>query len=81
LQRDPAKRLGALKDAQEIKQHMFFKGVDWNSVFRKELKPPVPLIPPVPKSIIPAEKLYGDIGLNESTRIKGWTFVSEDDNL
>ena len=41
LERDPNKRLGgSAKDAQEIKEHPYFKDVDWNKVYNKEIKPP-----------------------------------------
>lgn len=43
MQRNPAKRLGSGKgDAEEIKNHKFFTGVNWNEVYNKKLKPPLP---------------------------------------
>ncbi|OMJ88775.1 hypothetical protein SteCoe_9241 [Stentor coeruleus] len=75
-ERDPSKRLGAMRDAEEVKQHVFFKGVDWDSVLRKELKPPIPKIFEVPNTRIPSEKLYGDVS-NIDERINNWTFVAE----
>ncbi|OMJ90631.1 hypothetical protein SteCoe_6904 [Stentor coeruleus] len=77
LQRDPAKRLGAVRDAEEIKQHRFFKGIDWDSVYRRELCPPkIPKINP-PKTGIPAEDIYGNFYPADSNRILGWTFISD----
>lgn len=33
LQRDPSKRIGASeKDAQELKDHPFFEGIDWEKI-------------------------------------------------
>jgi len=41
LQRDPTKRLGAGPgDAAELKAHPFFKGIDWDALYRKEVTPP-----------------------------------------
>lgn len=40
LERDPTKRLGA-KTKQEIKDDPFFSGVNWNSVLKRELRPPI----------------------------------------
>ena len=38
---NPEKRLGYGKNGSEkVKSHPFFKGVDWNKVFKKEYKPP-----------------------------------------
>ena len=79
MQRDPQKRLGTLNDAYEVKQHMFFKGVDWGKVLRKEMKPPVPDEFEVPDTVFPNDRLYGDTLINDSTRIKAWTFVGEAD--
>ena len=42
LERDPNKRLGGgIKDAQEIKEHPYFKDVDWDKIYKKEIKPPI----------------------------------------
>ncbi|KAJ3056881.1 Serine/threonine kinase [Rhizophlyctis rosea] len=41
LTKDPAKRLGGGKsDADEIKKHPFFKGIDWDKLLRLEVTPP-----------------------------------------
>jgi serine/threonine protein kinase len=41
LQLDPSKRLGSGKmDAEEIKNHEFFAGFDWNEVEKKNVVPP-----------------------------------------
>mmetsp|Transcript_37429 Transcript_37429/g.43003 ORF Transcript_37429/g.43003 Transcript_37429/m.43003 type:complete len:153 (-) Transcript_37429:69-527(-) len=39
LERDPKKRLGA-KGLNEIKNHKFFKGLDWDKLYKREIKPP-----------------------------------------
>ena len=40
LTRDPKLRLGSgHKDGREIKAHPFFKGLDWDKLYRKELTP------------------------------------------
>uniref|UniRef100_A0A673C379 non-specific serine/threonine protein kinase n=1 Tax=Sphaeramia orbicularis TaxID=375764 RepID=A0A673C379_9TELE len=41
FKRNPANRLGSGADgAEEIKRHGFFSTIDWNKLFRKEVKPP-----------------------------------------
>ena len=41
LQKDPWKRLGgSLKDAEEIKQHRYFKDINWDDVYNKRIRPP-----------------------------------------
>ncbi|XP_032403348.1 ribosomal protein S6 kinase alpha-1 isoform X1 [Xiphophorus hellerii] len=41
FKRNPANRLGSGADgAEEIKRHGFFSTIDWNKLFRREIKPP-----------------------------------------
>lgn len=43
LNKNPNKRLGAgLRDAEEIKEHPFFYGIDWDAVAARKLNPPKP---------------------------------------
>ncbi|CAG9320119.1 unnamed protein product [Blepharisma stoltei] len=79
LQRDPSKRLGAKRDAEEIKAHKFFQGIDWDKVMRKELKPPVPPKKCIPDQRIEPRLVYGDLSRCEEkyNRVSGWSFVLE----
>ena len=43
LCKDPHKRIGVL-DKNEIKKHIWFKGIDWQKIASKEVKPPIDLI-------------------------------------
>ncbi|KAM6464298.1 ribosomal protein S6 kinase alpha-2 isoform 1-T1 [Liasis olivaceus] len=41
FKRNPSNRLGAgLDGVEEIKRHPFFATIDWNKLYRKEIKPP-----------------------------------------
>ena len=40
LVRNPEKRLGYHKGAEEIMDHEFFKTIDWDALYRKEVTPP-----------------------------------------
>lgn len=40
LERDPAKRLGAQGDVEEVKAHDFFSDVNWNTVYKKQMQLP-----------------------------------------
>lgn len=41
MQNDPRLRLGATRGASEIKEHPFFKDIDWLKLANKELEPPI----------------------------------------
>eukprot|EP00357_Protocruzia_adherens_P027697 CAMPEP_0114993102 /NCGR_PEP_ID=MMETSP0216-20121206/12333_1 /TAXON_ID=223996 /ORGANISM="Protocruzia adherens, Strain Boccale" /LENGTH=364 /DNA_ID=CAMNT_0002356687 /DNA_START=10 /DNA_END=1104 /DNA_ORIENTATION=- len=40
LERDPARRLGALHGARELKEHPFFSEIDWGRLGKKDIKAP-----------------------------------------
>lgn len=42
--KDKAKRLGARTGVNEIMEHDFFKNVDWDGIYRKEVKEPFPIL-------------------------------------
>lgn len=72
LNRDPNERLGC-RGAIEIKNHPYFENVDWNSVYKRELKPPKPTIKSIPtKRIQPRESTVAI----ENGHLDGWTFIS-----
>ncbi|XP_069158127.1 cAMP-dependent protein kinase catalytic subunit 3 isoform X2 [Procambarus clarkii] len=42
LTQDRTKRLGNMKNgADDVKRHRFFKNIDWEDVYHKQLKPPI----------------------------------------
>ena len=49
LNRNPKHRLGAHRDAQDLKEHAFFKDVDWDALLRKQ-------IPPVFKPLVESDE-------------------------
>ena len=44
LERDLHKRLCANGDHEQIKQHRFFKSIDWEKLYRREIKPLIPKV-------------------------------------
>jgi len=90
LERDPHKRLA---DANMIKAHSYFKGMDWEKLLRKEI--PAPFVPPVkgPSDIsmvdpaFTSEKatisegtdIQGVITNENQKKFEGFTFVPEEE--
>uniref|UniRef100_A0A8C1DPC9 protein kinase C n=1 Tax=Cyprinus carpio carpio TaxID=630221 RepID=A0A8C1DPC9_CYPCA len=63
LQKNPEKRLGAgEQDANEVKKHRFFQGIDWEALLAKRVKPP----------FLPSVKAPADVSNfdEEFTRLK-----------
>jgi hypothetical protein len=44
LDKDPEKRLGSTKGAEEVKAHVFFDDVNWINVINRSLQPPDPYL-------------------------------------
>ena len=71
-------RLGAKNDAEEIRGHPWFNGINWNDVMNRKLKPP-----PIEKKEINNAplmlKLSEHSDQNEDARFKidGWSFIGD----
>ncbi|XP_051777209.1 beta-adrenergic receptor kinase 2 isoform X1 [Erpetoichthys calabaricus] len=77
LQRDVAKRLGCLgRGAHEVKEHPFFKGIDWQQVYLQKYAPP--LIPP--RGEVNAADAF-DIGSFDEEDTKGIKLLDSDQEL
>eukprot|EP00360_Condylostoma_magnum_P000718 CAMPEP_0168314368 /NCGR_PEP_ID=MMETSP0210-20121227/7325_1 /TAXON_ID=40633 /ORGANISM="Condylostoma magnum, Strain COL2" /LENGTH=246 /DNA_ID=CAMNT_0008280763 /DNA_START=796 /DNA_END=1533 /DNA_ORIENTATION=- len=59
LNRNPSERLGYNRDAEEIKEHDYFRDIDWRSVMRRELRLPFPPRFQPTNSTIPPETVFG----------------------
>ncbi|CAG9333044.1 unnamed protein product [Blepharisma stoltei] len=83
LERDPSRRLGSHYDAEDIKRHEFFSGINWAKVIRRELKPPKPNKKMIPLQNIPQYKVRGRQSSPEgdSHRLEGWTFIGDNVNM
>jgi serine/threonine protein kinase len=44
LEKEPSKRLGHKRGAEEIKEHPWFESVNWNEVLRRKVKPYTPYL-------------------------------------
>jgi RAC serine/threonine-protein kinase len=90
LERDPTKRLA---DANTVKAHPYFKGVDWDKLIQKEIPPP--FVPPVsgPEDISMVDPAFtsekptlndpsdvaGKISQDAQKKFEGFTFIPEND--
>ena len=82
LNRNPLKRLGSSKrDAEEVKEHIFFtKGkINWEDVRNKKLPVPPPYTKKIILQEIPMDKVYGrgafDESMKDLNRVNEWSYI------
>lgn len=75
LEKKPERRIGSFKGALEIKNHEFFKDINWDDVYNKKLKPPLPSSKKLNLFALKQNPVF----LNSSDKridcINGWTFI------
>lgn len=80
LSKNPLKRLGAgPRDAEEIKEHDFFKDLNWDEVHKRRLQPPKPEIREIKPVEIPYTQIFNDLklgGIGDENKLPGWSFVT-----
>ena len=87
LERNPNKRLGGMgRDASEIKEHPYFKDVDWKKIYEKKIKAPN-FVNYMDKTIkyYHRPRLFANDDLLNKTEdkpipnmLEGWSFISKD---
>ena len=71
LEKNPKKRIGI---AKEIKKHKFFKGIEWNELEFKRIKPPLDLVK--------TKKIYeGKININKDNKDNFSKDIDKKENL
>ncbi|KAI9472278.1 MAG: protein kinase A catalytic subunit [Benjaminiella poitrasii] len=94
LERDPTKRLGSQGDVAEVKTHAFFKDVNWDVVYKKQMQ--LPFAPEVEEQLteeaiaaasavgIPISKTESSNSsssapIADQSKFKGFSYVREED--
>lgn len=78
LKKDPTKRLGSIKDAEEVKLHPFFHGICWESVKNKEISSPiVPKCGYVPGFVPKFHMKEKPPEESDFRHLENWTFISK----
>lgn len=77
LQRNPQRRLGSDTDADGIKRHKFFKGINWDDVYNKRYR--APNVPRKKVNLNPNPVPIRDENKgNKWDHLKGWSFITKD---
>ena len=91
LERNPNKRLGgSIRDSLEIKEHPYFKDVDWKKMYEKKIKPPN-YVNYMDKAIkyYHKPKLFANNDFLNKTEeekpipnmLRGWSFINKDEKV
>ena len=69
MNRNPYKRLGSGKrDAEEVKDHPFFKSINWDDAIQRKLPVPKPVLKKIIRQEVPLEKVYGRGAFDEAAK-------------
>ena len=87
LQKDPWKRLGGSnRDAEEIKEHPYFKDVNWDDVYNKRITPPpINVFTNNIMHVYQRPRLFNDDSMNRSSDkpnpniLPGWSFINNEE--
>lgn len=77
LRKDPAARLGSGPgEAEDIKKHPFFEGIDWRKVLGKKLPVPKPTLKPLVPYLFSDEVFQEGSGRSKTDEmVENWSFV------
>ncbi|KAJ7276169.1 putative serine/threonine protein kinase [Mycena haematopus] len=65
LNRNPKHRLGAVRDAEELKEHPFFSSIDWQALARKQITPPFKPVVESDESTANFDEIFTSANLHE----------------
>ncbi|KAJ6599300.1 putative serine/threonine protein kinase [Mycena vulgaris] len=65
LNRNPKHRLGAVRDAEELKEHPFFASIDWDALARKQVTPPFKPVVESDESTANFDEIFTSANLHE----------------
>ncbi|KAJ7047598.1 kinase-like domain-containing protein [Mycena alexandri] len=65
LNRNPKHRLGATRDAEELKEHPFFSSIDWTALARKQVTPPFKPVVESDESTANFDEIFTSTNLHE----------------
>ena len=81
LDKNPKNRIGIENDKSDLKNHEFFKDINWDDIMKKKVKPPVDMIDVREEYNLKEKVEFNDVDYNKDNqfikRIQGFTFIKK----
>ena len=82
LDKNPKNRLGIENDKSDLKNHEFFRDINWDDIMQKKIKPPVEMIDVREEYNLKEKAEFKDVDYNNDNkflrRVNGFTFIKNE---
>ena len=82
LNKDPKKRIGVNNDKSDLKNHEFFKDINWEDIALKKINPPIEMVNVRDEYNLNKKVKFDDIDYNDENynikRVKGFSFIKSE---
>ena len=79
LNKNPQKRIGIENDKSDLKNHEFFRDINWDDIMKKKIKPPVEMVDVREEYDLKEKVEFNDADYTHENqflrRISGFTFI------
>ena len=82
LNKNPKERIGIENDKTDLKNHEFFRDINWDDIMKKKVKPPVEMVDVREEYDLKEKVEFRDVDYNKDNqyikRIQDFTFIKKD---
>ena len=82
LNKNPKNRIGIENDKSDLKNHEFFRDINWDDLMKKKIKPPVEMVDVREEYDLKEKVDFKDVDYNKDNqylrRINGFTFIKKE---
>ena len=82
LNKNPKNRIGIENDKSDLKNHEFFRDINWDDIMKKKVKPPVEMVDVREEYDLKEKVEFRDVDYNKDNqfikRIKDFTFIKKE---
>ena len=82
LDKNPKNRIGIENDKSDLKNHEFFRDINWDDIMQKKIKPPVEMIDVREEYNLKEKAEFKDVDYNNDNkflrRVNGFTFIKNE---